>query len=1328
MCRNVAGLNSQPRLHQVLSMSRPYDIICLQETKISQNQAPFIRAKWGGDSVFISSLGTASRGVVTLFHQRTSPTHLYVHCDPLGQFIINVAIIKDELYVVVNVYGNPDTDAAALTTMSSIHDQLQHIHQNFQVQHCVMGGDFNFVLQPSDTYSTSSKPRAEDMCRSIISAFDLFDVAALNSNNPRHTYFRHRREMTSARYDRIYTTPSLLPGISFKILRRTSDHAPIEICTAKNGDSKRWRMSDFLLSNVVFLEGLHNTVREALQGYSNLPLSQPLHLIQSNIDLNVHSSSTIFENLIRKVRQYCTKETLRTGRIRKAAESAAIDKLVLARNNLNSAGLVTDQLTADYEEAQLQLHAVMNKKSQNASTSNLINHSTMGERMSRYHFLRSKRGRPSREIPKLILQTDNGPTILTGSQIPLHMTEKYSKIIQKDPIAGSMTIEEFLGPDLVNSLRKCPEIDHPYLTSPVLEIEIHNAIKDMKAESSPGALGISNLLLKELAPFITTILSDLGNRLFFDEIMPDFPAFLFHRLVVFILKAGKPTTDEDSYRGLSLLENFFKIFDKILSTRMERPLKHIQHHHQFGFTAQKGILEASRSVLDVIRVANLEGLPLIVLSTDFYKAFDSISIEHIANALNIYEFPPAFSRAYSRFSQHGTVQYEVNNSLSDDHRIEAGVGQGSPKSAGAYNLAASPLNHYLAHSEDVPRLEIDNIDIEPIYFADDLLNLLKGDKIEEIIAMLKKIEEFRKVSGLRLNLKKCEFLAINCSQIDIDRLVNSTGMKHTTVLKHLGLHISSDGSLSHQDNIEPLRQIMMKTSESYNTALSTPLGRSIWAKYLISSKYIHRLQNAVFPEEQLVGLREAALLLTWTRARIHDDSNSIRTHIANNRVSQPPQFGGLGLPDPCIQTLAIRYTWARKFSKLDNRLVWVRLLEAQLRRLNRPPISCHMMLGSRDWDDTAISLSDITPFWSHVFSSISRIIQLSHKFDRTWSSIPILGSELSPETDLNIGSLSAKNPAALRLVQAGLYTAGQLFKVNEVGIILPRQPKGFPEIEAEFQINIPILIRNSILSFTGHIRRCFNILMNTDQVIFENKSTIQSLVSKYPAGCSQATNLLLRAEREQWEWGPFPRSYSTYLNENMIQISPSQFSASFIRTRASLLPPAVQWSSISILLRTFWTRVKEARTLRNQFRNPPFDSSCSNCHGPPERTKHLIYDCQIAQRFWQVMINAFNDILTISNPDHDPIIVSSDLILFNHPPPGTNQLHARDLTDTIMLAKHVLVKLKYRHNPERLPTERLLIATVVLDIEKIIRVRALIGQPINMLAEINQTFKSIVGF
>ena len=174
-------------------MSRSYDIIYLQETKLTTNQAPFTRAKWGSEHVFIASPDACRRGAITLFHSRTTPTHLYVQRDPEGQFIINVASIKDEFYALVNVYGNPGTDVAAQETMTTVYNHLEHVHQTFQIQHCIMGGDFNFVLQPSDTHSISAKPRAEAMCRTIITSFDLFDVAALTSNNPGHTYFRHRR-------------------------------------------------------------------------------------------------------------------------------------------------------------------------------------------------------------------------------------------------------------------------------------------------------------------------------------------------------------------------------------------------------------------------------------------------------------------------------------------------------------------------------------------------------------------------------------------------------------------------------------------------------------------------------------------------------------------------------------------------------------------------------------------------------------------------------------------------------------------------------------------------------------------------------------------------------------------------------------------------------------------------------------------------------------------------------------------------------------------------------------------------------------------------------
>ena len=73
---------------------------------------------------------------------------------------------------------------------------------------------------------------------------------------------------------------------------------------------------------------------------------------------------------------------------------------------------------------------------------------------------------------------------------------------------------------------------------------------------------------------MTKIMRDFGNNLLFGEDPTNLPWF-FHRFVIFILKPGKPTTCEDSYRGLSMLEVFFKIFSKINSDRMKK--KHVPH-------------------------------------------------------------------------------------------------------------------------------------------------------------------------------------------------------------------------------------------------------------------------------------------------------------------------------------------------------------------------------------------------------------------------------------------------------------------------------------------------------------------------------------------------------------------------------------------------------------------------------------------------------------------------------------------------------------------------------------------------------------------------------
>ena len=167
-------------------------------------------------------------------------------------------------------------------------------------------------------------------------------------------------------------------------------------------------------------------------------------------------------------------------------------------------------------------------------------------------------------------------------------------------------------------------------------------------------------------------------------------------------------------------------------------------------------MEASRTVLDVIQYANRKGLPLVVISTDFRKAFDCIDLNHIEACLDIYQFPEQFKKAYMKLSRKGTLSIEVNSSLSQDYELEAGVGQGDPRSSYSYNLSASPLNHYLATSDQVPRFKIEDDESSPVFFADDDLLLLDGHtrETDNIIQVLQKITDYKEVSGLDLGLAK----------------------------------------------------------------------------------------------------------------------------------------------------------------------------------------------------------------------------------------------------------------------------------------------------------------------------------------------------------------------------------------------------------------------------------------------------------------------------------------------------------------------------------------------------------------------------------------------
>ena len=1232
----------------------------------------------------------ARRGVLTLFSPRLNINHITSAADDLGQFLINIFVHYDKFILLVNYYGDPDSDANALLTVQRLEQAINDARQNYHVDEMIIGGDFNFVTHPDDTTSVTMRRNTVAHWEGLVTNELLFDPEELFLAEPRHTYFRHRHEdETHARYDRFYITQDLLTGAEVSILPRTGDHAPVELKILETETGSRdWRMDDTLLNNTACIETIHEALasilrREAEDHNEELAINQLQYCIDYTSTCPLNLLTMLVNTLRRKLK--CVTKKAKTKR--RATVQTLTQNLIDARDQFNNANNQAN--LEQFEDARDKLRVYQAAKAATASERNFLRYALAGERVTRYHFSLGNRTRPAREIQELVVP-ENPPRTIKDLELVHYMAHKFGEIAREDDTVGNTSIEQFLGQTLADGATKCPAHLHDLLTSEVCAEELKEVIMGMKNESVPGPLGISNRLLKDIFPIIQDILVKAANKLLFSTAPVQKPPWLFHRKVLFIPKPGKDPKCEDSYRGLSMLENIFKAFSGVAAKRMSKVLQHIQDPEQYGFTEGKSCMEPTRTVIDTIRYAVANNKPLVALSTDLYKAFDTVSIEHIQRSLEFFQFPEDYIKAFMVLAKDGTLQFEINGNLSGDFQLNRGTGQGDPKSSGCFNLCITPLNLYLSKSPEVPRFKAGEVEVLPLYFADDNLIPLNGEATQGIINTVNKICQYEDVSGLKLNMSKCEFLAINCPQETIDQMQN-LGMKRVSRMKHLGVIIEETGEVLEEQNFQPIIDKMEAIAARFVTSGSTPLGRSLYAKFLLGSRQVHRLQNGMLSDQSMEQITNAMLHMTWTKARYGEDQPGYRVHIARARVHQPTRYGGLNLPNPAIQNKSLRLLWLRRFTEDFQSQGWYKLLSLSMEHLRRPPLAMHLKLGPREWSKTAEALRDTSPYWSHVFEVGRELQELAVKQFNLWHMVPIFGSS-GEDNIVNLDSLEYANPISRHVIRSPLKVVGQLFKVNNLGQIITTSLKSREEVSQEYA-NICPMLWNKILSLVNKIKRDFQASMNDVLVIRTDQTALESLVFKYKKGCSTANNVLLREQRLHWPQGEVPPSHRTYTNDGITQISKESFLDAFTSVCKSDLLPSIKWTSWQILLRTLWTQVKESNTSRQG------DDQCLNCFQHPEHTVHLMFTCNVAQGSLQAIKDAVNSLL------EDEIDMTSDLVLFHKVPATVPPNQRRDIIDLLLIFKHIIYRTRFRENQNRRPTVKLIIISIILEMEKLVLIK-----------------------
>ena len=147
----------------------------------------------------------------------------------------------------------------------------------------------------------------------------------------------------------------------------------------------------------------------------------------------------------------------------------------------------------------------------------------------------------------------------------------------------------------------------------------------------------------------------------------------------------------------------------------------------------------------------------MLLFIDFEKAFDSLEWTFILSTLRSFGFGTSLINWVKTLYSHTESCILNNGWASNFFEIQRGVRQGCPLSPYLFILSAEVLATAIRNNTKVKGISVNNEEIKISQYADDTTLILDGSR-ESLLAALKMLDDFSKVSGLRLNDKKTEAL------------------------------------------------------------------------------------------------------------------------------------------------------------------------------------------------------------------------------------------------------------------------------------------------------------------------------------------------------------------------------------------------------------------------------------------------------------------------------------------------------------------------------------------------------------------------------------------
>jgi exonuclease III len=337
-------------------------------------------------------------------------------------------------------------------------------------------------------------------------------------------------------------------------------------------------------------------------------------------------------------------------------------------------------------------------------------------------------------------------------------------------------------------------LDDEHMTDEITTDEVKSIITHLKNSKAPGPDGIRPILLKNLPESALQALTNIYNNCMTSLY---FPTAWKTAYTIMIPKPGKSPNDPKSYRPISLLNITGKIFERILTNRLNLVLEsnNLLPPEQFGFRAQRSthnpIVELQT---DITRHANLAECTVGVF-LDIERAFDKVWHDGLIQKLFNIRLNLKFVKLISSFLSNRSCRVKVQNNLSNPIELKAGVPQGS---------VLSPLL-YIVYCSDF--LVSGTFRTKTRMFADDTAIWTSHRSAEKAASIIQeelhRIERWTNHWRVKPNPTKCQSILFTfpkaCKQpllfSKIPLKINNQTIPKTNTVRYLGITFSSTCTL-----------------------------------------------------------------------------------------------------------------------------------------------------------------------------------------------------------------------------------------------------------------------------------------------------------------------------------------------------------------------------------------------------------------------------------------------------------------------------------------------------------------------------------------------------